>query len=104
MAHESPGIAVLTSGGDAQGMNPAVRAVVRTALSHGADVFGVYEGYPGLVEGGQRIRSLSWDDVTSIINRGGTVIGTARSTEFRERDGRLGRCAISSNGVSTGSS
>jgi 6-phosphofructokinase 1 len=88
MAAESPRIAVLTSGGDAQGMNPAVRAVVRTALNHGAEVFAVYEGYRGLVEGEARIRSLSWDDVTSIINRGGTVIGTARSTEFREREGR----------------
>ncbi len=81
-------LAVMTSGGDAQGMNPAVRAVVRTALHYGAEIFAIYEGYAGLIEGGDRIRSVSWDDVSSILNRGGTVIGTARSVEFRERDGR----------------
>ena len=82
-------IGVLTSGGDAQGMNAAVRAVVRTALHFGAGVYAVYEGYQGMVEGGDRIRPLSWDDVGSILHRGGTVIGTARSAEFRERAGRL---------------
>jgi len=81
-------LAVLTSGGDAQGMNTAVRAVVRTALHHGAEIFAVYEGYQGLVDGGERIRSVTWDDVSAILNRGGTVIGTARSAAFRERDGR----------------
>ena len=63
----------MTSGGDAQGMNPAVRAVVRTALNHGAEIFAVYEGYQGLIDGGDRIRPVSWDDVSSILNRGGTV-------------------------------
>ena len=89
-ASSGPGVrlAVMTSGGDAQGMNPAVRAVVRTALNHGAEIFAIYEGYAGLIDGGDRIRSVSWDDVSSILNRGGTVIGTARSLEFRERDGR----------------
>ena len=82
-------IGVLTSGGDAQGMNAAVRAVVRTALHFGAGVYAVYEGYQGMVEGGDRIRPLAWDDVGSILHRGGTVIGTARSAEFRERAGRL---------------
>ena len=81
-------LAVLTSGGDAQGMNPAVRAVVRTALNHGAEIFAVYEGWQGLVEGGDRIRPVTWDDVSGILNRGGTVIGTARSVAFREREGR----------------
>ena len=81
-------LAVLTSGGDAQGMNSAVRAVVRTALNLGAEVFAVYEGYRGLVEGGDRIRAVGWDDVSRILNRGGTVIGTARCLEFREREGR----------------
>ncbi len=81
-------LAVMTSGGDAQGMNPAVRAVVRTALNLGAEIYAVFEGYQGLVEGGDRIRPVTWDDVSSILNRGGTVIGTARSTEFRERAGR----------------
>ena len=82
-------LAVMTSGGDAQGMNPAVRAVVRTALNHGAEIFAIYEGYQGLIEGGNRIRSVTWDDVSSILNRGGTVIGTARSLEVRDRPGRL---------------
>jgi 6-phosphofructokinase 1 len=81
-------LAVLTSGGDAQGMNPAVRAVVRTALHAGAEIFAVYEGYQGLVDGGDRIRPVTWDNVSGIINRGGTVIGTARSGDFRQRDGR----------------
>lgn len=81
-------LAVLTSGGDAQGMNPAVRAVVRAALHRGAEVYAVYEGYRGLVEGGARIRQVGWDDVGYVLSRGGTVLGTARSVEFRERDGR----------------
>ena len=83
-----PRLAVLTSGGDAQGMNPAVRAVVRTALHHGAEIFAVYEGYQGLVDGDDRIRAVTWDDVSGILDRGGTVIGTARSAAFRQRDGR----------------
>lgn len=81
-------LAVMTSGGDAQGMNPAVRAVVRTALHYQADIYAVYEGYRGLIEGGDRIRPMTFDDVSGILNRGGTVIGTARSLEFRERSGR----------------
>ena len=84
-----PRIAVLTSGGDAQGMNAAVRAVVRTGLHRGAQVYAVYEGYQGLVEGGERIKALDWSDVGSIMNRGGTVIGTARCPAFRERPGML---------------
>ncbi len=82
-------LAVLTSGGDAQGMNPAVRAVVRTALNRGAEIFAVYEGWQGLVDGGDRIRPVTWNGVSNIMNRGGTVIGTARSTAFRQREGRL---------------
>src|SRR5215211_803933 len=88
MAAPGPRLAVLTSGGDAQGMNPAVRAVVRTALNHGAEIFAVYEGYQGLVDGGDRIRPVTWDDVSGILDRGGTAIGTARSAAFREREGR----------------
>ena len=80
-------LAVLTSGGDAQGMNSAVRAVVRTALNLGAEVFAVYEGYRGLVEGGDRIRAVGWDDVSRILSRGGTMIGTARCLEFRAARG-----------------
>ena len=81
-------IAVLTSGGDAQGMNAAVRAIVRTALERGLDVFAVYEGYQGMVEGGERIRQMDWDSVGGIIQHGGTIIGTARSEAFKTRDGR----------------
>ena len=81
-------IAVITSGGDAGGMNPALRAVVRTALHHGIDVHAVQEGYRGLVEGGEAIRRLESKDVGGILQRGGTVIGTARSAEFRTREGR----------------
>ena len=81
-------IAVLTSGGDAQGMNAAVRAVVRTALDKGAEVYAIYEGYQGLVEGGKSIKKMDWDSVGGILHRGGTIIGTARSEEFRTRDGR----------------
>ncbi|WP_341360354.1 6-phosphofructokinase [Georgenia sp. M64] len=80
-------LGVLTSGGDAQGMNAAVRAVVRTGLHLGAEVFAVDDGWQGAVDG--RIRALAWDDVGSILNRGGTVIGTARSADFRTRPGRL---------------
>ena len=102
MGPSSTRLAVLTSGGDAQGMNPAVRAVVRTALHHGAEIFAVYEGWQGLVDGGDRIRPVTWDDVTGIINRGGTAIGTARSAAFRQRDGRRRAPITSSSTASTG--
>src|SRR5512141_3332136 len=82
-------IGVLTSGGDAPGMNAALRAVVRTALSHGVAVYAIYEGYQGMVDGGDRIRPLGWDDVGGVMQRGGTVIGTARCAAFRTREGRL---------------
>jgi 6-phosphofructokinase 1 len=81
-------IAVLTSGGDAQGMNAAVRAVVRTALEKGAEVYAIYEGYQGLVEGGDYIKKMTWDSVAGILQRGGTIIGTARSEAFRMPEGR----------------
>ncbi len=84
-----PALAVLTSGGDAQGMNATVRAVVRTAIARGADAYAVYEGLQGLVDGGERIRKCDWDSVSGIIHLGGTMIGTARSADFRERQGRL---------------
>ncbi|MGV8907749.1 MAG: 6-phosphofructokinase [Propionicimonas sp.] len=81
-------IGILTSGGDAQGMNAAVRAAVRTAVSLGARVFAVYEGYQGMVDGGRGIRELAWEDVGRILHKGGTMIGTFRSKDFRDRDGR----------------
>ena len=82
-------LGILTSGGDAQGMNAAVRAVARTALEQGLDVYAIYEGYQGMVDGGDRIRKLGWDSVGGILHRGGTVIGTARCAAFRTREGRL---------------
>jgi 6-phosphofructokinase 1 len=82
-------LAVLTSGGDAPGMNAAVRAVVRTALDRGARVFAIREGYEGMVEGGDRIQPAAWDSVGGVLHLGGTVIGTARSERFRTREGRL---------------
>jgi hypothetical protein len=81
-------IAVLTSGGDAGGMNPAIRAVVRTAVHHGIDAYAVADGYRGLIQGGDAIRRVESADVGGILQRGGTIIGTARSMEFWERDGR----------------
>ncbi len=81
-------IGVLTSGGDAPGMNAAVRAVVRTGISRGCEVYAIYEGYHGLIKGGALIKRMDWSAVGGIIHRGGTIIGTARSAEFRARDGR----------------
>jgi 6-phosphofructokinase 1 len=86
--HQKVKIGVLTSGGDAQGMNAAVRAVVRTGLSRGCEVYAIYEGYEGMIRGGELIRLMEWNSVGGILHRGGTVIGTARSADFRTRDGR----------------
>lgn len=86
-------IGVLTSGGDAQGMNAAVRAVVRTTLRLGAQPYAVMEGWAGAVAGGEGIRPLNWDSVGSILHRGGTIIGTARSKEFPTREGMLSAAA-----------
>ncbi len=82
-------LAVLTSGGDSPGMNAAIRAVVRTALDHGLEVFAVTEGYQGMVDGGNAIKPMTWESVGGILQRGGTVIGTARCADFRTREGRL---------------
>jgi 6-phosphofructokinase 1 len=81
-------LAVLTSGGDAAGMNAAVRAVVRSGLDAGLEVFAVYEGLQGLVDGGDAIRRVSSSDVGGILHQGGTELGTARCAEFRTREGR----------------
>ncbi|PTP57147.1 6-phosphofructokinase [Vibrio splendidus] len=75
-------IGVLTSGGDAPGMNAAVRGVVRTALSVGIEVYGIYDGYQGLVE--DRIEKLDRSSVSDVINRGGTFLGSARFPEFKD--------------------
>ncbi|WP_026926892.1 6-phosphofructokinase [Granulicoccus phenolivorans] len=82
-------IGVLTSGGDAPGMNAAVRAVVRAGLRLGAQMFLIHEGYQGLVDGGDGITPADWDSVGSILHRGGTIIGTYRSKDFRTRPGQL---------------
>jgi 6-phosphofructokinase 1 len=79
-------IAVFTSGGDAPGMNAAIRAVVRTALHHGLDVYGIRRGYDGMVQGD--IFPMDAKSVANIIQRGGTILKTARSEEFRTVEGR----------------
>ncbi len=79
-------IGVLTSGGDAPGMNPAVRAVVRTALYHGLEVYGIRRGWNGLIHGD--VVRLDEKSVTRIINRGGTILYTARSKEFMTEEGQ----------------
>jgi 6-phosphofructokinase 1 len=105
-------IAVLTSGGDAPGMNAAIRAVVRTGISKGWEVFGIAQGYEGLING--RMNLLGARDVGGILQKGGTVLGSARSPEFRTEDGqikairRLNECGveglivIGGNGSQTG--
>ncbi|XP_058525519.1 ATP-dependent 6-phosphofructokinase, platelet type isoform X1 [Ochotona princeps] len=82
-------IGVLTSGGDAQGMNAAVRAVVRMGIYVGAKVYFIYEGYQGMVDGGSNIVEANWESVSSILQVGGTIIGSARCKAFRTREGRL---------------
>ncbi|XP_028819745.1 ATP-dependent 6-phosphofructokinase, platelet type isoform X9 [Denticeps clupeoides] len=82
-------IAVLTSGGDAQGMNAAVRAVVRMGIYVGAKVYFIHEGYQGMVDGGDNIKEATWESVSSMLQVGGTVIGSARCKEFRAHEGRL---------------
>jgi 6-phosphofructokinase 1 len=79
-------IGVLTSGGDAPGMNAAVRAVVRAGVYHGFEVFGIRRGYQGMIEGD--IIPLPSQAVSGIIQRGGTIIQTARCKEFHEYEGR----------------
>uniref|UniRef100_A0A8C5CKB5 ATP-dependent 6-phosphofructokinase n=1 Tax=Gadus morhua TaxID=8049 RepID=A0A8C5CKB5_GADMO len=82
-------IGVLTSGGDAQGMNGAVRAVVRMGIYVGAKVYFIHEGYQGMVDGGQNIEEATWESVSSMLQVGGTVIGSARCKEFRTLEGRV---------------
>jgi len=106
-------IAVLTSGGDAPGMNAAIRAVVRTGVAKGWDVFGVKGGYEGLING--RFVPLGTRDVGGILQRGGTMLGSARSEEFKTEKGQLtairslneaqidGLVVIGGNGSQTGS-
>ncbi len=83
--HNFRRIGVLTSGGDAPGMNAVIRSVTRYALSHGVEVFGIYEGYKGLMSGNMKL--FDERDVSNIINRGGTILYSARSEEFRTEEG-----------------
>lgn len=105
-------IAVFTSGGDAPGMNAAIRAVVRTALYHHLEIYGIVRGYKGMIDGD--IRPLKSTDVSNIIQKGGTILKSARSDEFRTKKGREkayknlqklgieGLVAIGGNGTFTG--
>lgn len=105
-------IAILTSGGDAPGMNAAIRAVTRCALEQGWEVFGVRQGYAGLIDG--HFEPLHARSVGGIIQQGGTILGSARSPEFKTEDGRLkalrelhqhnieGLVVIGGNGSQTG--
>lgn len=86
MAKKVSKIGVLTSGGDAPGMNAAIRAVVRTAIYHGIEVYGVMRGYQGMVD--DDIVRMESKSVANIIQRGGTILKTARSKEFYEPPGR----------------
>ncbi len=79
-------IGVLTSGGDAPGMNACIRAVTRTAVYNGWKVYGVYRGFEGLING--EIRELTTESVSGTINKGGTILKTARSEEFKTAEGR----------------
>lgn len=91
--HKKRNIAVMTSGGDAPGMNACVRAVVRAAIYRGCKAFVVREGYEGLVRGGpDYIKEMSWQDVRGYLSEGGTNIGTARCMDFKQRAGRLRGC------------
>jgi 6-phosphofructokinase 1 len=105
-------IAVFTSGGDAPGMNAAIRAVVRTATYHDLHVYGIERGYQGMIDG--KVKRLETQDVGNIIHRGGTILRTARSKEFMTPEGRakayetllandIDACvAIGGNGTFTG--
>lgn len=79
-------IGVLTSGGDSPGMNPAIRAVVRKAIYHGLEAYGIYQGYTGLING--NIKKLEVGSVADIIHRGGTMLYSARSEAFKTPEGR----------------
>ena len=79
-------IGVLTSGGDAPGMNAAIRSVVRTCAYHKVKCVGIYRGYEGMIEGDFKI--LDARSVNYIINKGGTFLKSARSDEFRTKEGR----------------
>ena len=86
MAEQIKTIGVLTSGGDAPGMNAAIRAVVRTGLQKGVEVKGIKRGYAGLLA--EEIIDLNRNSVSEIIDQGGTILGTARCMEFVTEEGQ----------------
>lgn len=86
MTNKVTKIGVITSGGDSPGMNAAIRAVVRTGIYHGLEVFGVQRGYSGLID--NDIFHMDGRSVANIIQRGGTILKTARCAEFRTHEGR----------------
>ncbi|GMR59470.1 hypothetical protein PMAYCL1PPCAC_29665 [Pristionchus mayeri] len=92
MAGAGKKIAVLTSGGDAQGMNAALRAVVRLSHFHHAEIFYIKDGYKGLIAGS--IERATWESVANVIQTGGTFIGSARSKEFMTKQGRLKAASV----------
>ncbi len=105
-------IGVFTSGGDSPGMNAAIRAVVRTGINEGLDVYGIYRGYEGMIDG--LIEPMERHSVSNILQRGGTILKSARSKRFMTYEGRLqafqnleqhkidGLVAIGGNGTFTG--
>ena len=80
-------VAVLTSGGDAPGMNAAIRSVIRCGVAKGWDMYGVRQGYAGLISG--NIHQMGTRDVGGILQKGGTILGSARCEEFTTREGRV---------------
>lgn len=86
MAKEIKTIGVLTSGGDAPGMNAAIRAVVRKAIGNGVKVKGIKKGYQGLLN--EEIVDMEARSVSDTIQRGGTILGTARCHDFRTEEGQ----------------
>ncbi|KAF0987934.1 hypothetical protein HZS_8109, partial [Henneguya salminicola] len=85
-------VAILTSGGDSQGMNAAIRGCGRMILSLGARIFTVKWGYQGLVDGGDNIKEFTWNDFSKIIHMGGTILGSARCKDFMDLEGRRKAC------------
>ncbi len=81
-------IGIITSGGDSPGMNAAIRAVTRCALDRGIEIVGIHEGWQGVVDGGEKFQTFNWRSVGGILQLGGTILGTARSEEFRKPEGR----------------
>ncbi|XP_022130641.1 ATP-dependent 6-phosphofructokinase isoform X2 [Pieris rapae] len=99
-SHKGKGLAVFTSGGDSQGMNAAVRSVVRMGIYLGCKVYFIREGYQGMVDGGDNIEEANWSSVSSIIHKGGTIIGSARCMDFVQKEGRLkAACNLVTRGI-----